>query len=256
MQTCSPDTVAVVPSAQPDRQLIAAVRDRLRDRGDPARAPGMRAYMKSAMPYRGVPAAGQRAIARELFGAHPIGGRAAWRATVLALWREAEYREERYLAIALSGAKPYAAYQDPAELPVYEELIVTGAWWDYVDEVAIRRVGPILRGHRREVTPIMYAWAGDADPWKRRTAIICQVTARTEVDLDLLEHAIAANSADSGFFLRKAIGWALRDLAWHDPDWVRRYVGAHPELSGLSRREALKNIAAENTATTRNTGAE
>ena len=225
-----------------DGALIEAVRDGLARLGDPAKAPGMQAYMKSAMPYRGVPAPGQRRLASEVFRAHPLADRETWRGTVLELWRGAAYREERYLAIALTGARAYARFQDPVELPLYEELIVTGAWWDYVDEVAIRRVGPILRAHRAEVTPLMRAWAGDADPWRRRTAIICQVRAGADTDLDLLEHAIAANTADTGFFLRKAIGWALRDYAWHDPDWVRRYVAAHHGLSGLSRREALKNL--------------
>jgi len=160
----------------------------------------------------------------------------------LALWRDAGYREERYLAVALTGWPRYAGYQDPAVLPLYEELVVTGAWWDYVDEVAIQRIGPILRGHREALTPVIRAWSTDADPWKRRTAVICQVKAKGDTDLALLADCIAANAADRDFFLRKAIGWALRDYAWHDPRWVRGYVAAHPELSALSRREALKNL--------------
>jgi 3-methyladenine DNA glycosylase AlkD len=229
-------------SSSGDAALVAAVRTRLAEAGDPAKAPGMQAYMKSAMPYRGVPAPGQRKLATELFRAHPLPDRATWRGTVLELWRDAAYREERYLAIALTGHKAYAGYQDPGELPLYEELIVSGAWWDYVDEVAIRRIGPMLRAYRRELTPVMRAWSRDTDPWKRRSAVICQVQARGETDVELLRDVIAANAADTGFFLRKAIGWALRDYAWHEPGWVRRYVGEHPELSGLSRREALKNL--------------
>jgi 3-methyladenine DNA glycosylase AlkD len=225
-----------------DTTLITTVRQRLAEAGNPVKAPTMQAYMKSSMPYRGVPAPGQRALASELFKAHPLPDRDTWRATVLELWRAASYREERYLAIALTGIRAYREYQDPGELPLYEELIVTGAWWDYVDEVAIRRVGPILRGHREELTPVLRAWARDADPWKRRTAVICQVGAKADTDLALLDHAIANNTADTNFFLRKAIGWALRDYAWYDPDWVRRYVSAHPDLSGLSRREAIKNL--------------
>src|SRR5882724_823458 len=99
--------------------------------------------------------------------------------------------------------------------------------------------GRSCAAHRAEITPVMRAWATDPDPWRRRTAIICQVRARADTDLDLLDHAIRANAADTGFFLRKAIGWALRDYAWHQPRWVSGYVAAHPELSGLSRREAL-----------------
>jgi 3-methyladenine DNA glycosylase AlkD len=225
-----------------DGSLVETVRRRLAEVGDPAKAPGMQAYMKSAMPYRGVPSPAQKMLAREVFAAHPLPDRVTWRATVLELWREAGYREERYLAIALTGWPAYMRYQDPSELGTYEELVVTGAWWDYVDEVAIRRIGPILRGHREQLTPVMHAWSVDADHWKRRTAIICQIKAKGETDLALLAHCIEANAAERDFFLRKAIGWALRDYAWHDPEWVRRYVATRTELSPLTRREATRNL--------------
>ena len=221
--------------------LVAAVRDGLAGLANPAKAPDMQSYMKSAMPFLGVQKPARTALFREVFGAYPLDP-VAWEATVLALWREAAYREERYAAIDLTGWRGYRSLQTPAVLPLYEELIVTGAWWDFVDEVAIRRVGPILRAYRAELTPVMLAWARDDDPWKRRTSVICQVTAKGETDLALLYACIEANVGDRDFFLRKAIGWALRDYAWHDPAEVRRYVEAHPELSPLSRREALKNV--------------
>jgi 3-methyladenine DNA glycosylase AlkD len=215
----------------------------LAERADPAKAPAMQAYMKSAMPYRGVQSPMQKALARELFGAHPLPDEATWRDTVLALWRDAEYREERYLALALAGYRAYAAYQTPAALKLYEELIVTGAWWDFVDEAAIRGIGPILRAYPHQVRPAMLKWSRDEDMWRRRSAILCQVRAKAETDLELLTACLEPNLADRQFFIRKAIGWALRDYAWTDPAWVRAWVAAHEaELSGPSRREALKNM--------------
>ncbi len=53
---------------------------------------------------------------------------------------QAKFREERYAAIELRGAKRYAAFQSAASVPMYEELVVTGAWWDYVDVIASRRL--------------------------------------------------------------------------------------------------------------------
>ena len=75
--------------------------------------------------------------------------------------------------------------------------------------------------------------------WKRRTAIIAQVT--READAQLLFDCIEPNRADREFFIRKAIGWALRDYSRFDPDGVERYCATH-ELSPLSRREALRNL--------------
>jgi 3-methyladenine DNA glycosylase AlkD len=126
-------------------------------------------------------------------------------------------------------------------LPVPRELIVTGAWWDYVDELA-HRVGDLLSGWPAEVRPVLAAWARGEDRWLRRAAIICQLGARERTDVELLSAAIVASLHDSDFFLRKAIGWALRDYARTGPDWVRFFADGH-ELSPLSRREALKHLS-------------
>jgi 3-methyladenine DNA glycosylase AlkD len=237
-----------VPVAEPleraDAALLGAVRTGLASLADPARAPAMQAYMKSSMPFRGVPSPPRKALAKDLFRTHPLPDFDAWRQTVLALWRGAEYREERYLAIALARHRSYRAYQTPAALPICEELIVTGAWWDFVDEVAVGLLGPILRASPAAVRPLMLAWRADRDLWRRRSAIICQVGAKESTDLDLLTACLEPNLPDREFFIRKAIGWALRDYAWTDPAWVRAWVAAHDgQLSGLSRREALKNVA-------------
>ena len=126
---------------------------------------------------------------------------------------------------------------------MYEDLIVTGAWWDYVDEIAARRVGPILRAAPERVAPVMRAWATDGDLWRRRTAILCQLGAHQAVDRDLLEDCLEPNFSDREFFIRKAIGWALRDFARQDPDWVRGFVDQHADrLSPLSYREATKHL--------------
>jgi 3-methyladenine DNA glycosylase AlkD len=228
--------------AGPDAALLAAVRDGLAAAGDPVKAPGMQAYMKSAMPFRGVQKPRRTTLLRLAFAAHPLADMPTWRATVLALWREAAYREERYAAIDLSGARRYTRWQTPDLLPLYDELVTTGAWWDYVDEVATRRIGPLLRAYPGDLTPVVRRWAADSDAWRRRSAVICQVGSKEATDLGLLADTIDANMADPNFFLRKGIGWALREQAKTDPEWVRRFVVARPQLSPLSRREALKHV--------------
>jgi len=209
---------------------------------DPERAPGMQAYMKSEMPYRGISAPDMRAISKRVFANHPLESCDEWRAAVLELWREAQFREERYAAIELLGDRRHRDCRTPDALPVYEEIITSGAWWDYVDSVA-GHVGNLLRSHPERVRPLMRAWSTDKDMWKRRVSIICQVSFKKDTDRDLLYANIEPNLADRNFFIRKAIGWALRSYAWTDPQEVARYVAAHEaRLSGLSRREALKNV--------------
>ena len=167
-----------------------------------------------------------------------------WQDAALALWRGARFREERYGALAWTGLRPYRPFQTPDVLPLYEEFIVSGAWWDYVDLIAGRRVGPILASHPRPVAALMRRWSRDANLWKRRTAILAQLGFKERTDLDLLYACIEPNLSDREFFIRKAIGWALRQYAWTNPREVARYVRAQGDrLSPLSRREATKNIS-------------
>jgi 3-methyladenine DNA glycosylase AlkD len=203
----------------------------------------MQAYMKSEMPYLGVSAPRIKAACRSAFAAYPFESAEVWRADVLFLWRGAEHREERYAAVALSGHRKAGAFQTLKTLPMYEELIVTGAWWDYVDELAEHRVGPLLAAYPVPMRKKMLAWSRSNNLWKRRTSIICQMFFREATDLPLLFACIEPSLSSKEFFLRKAIGWALRQLAKHNPAVVRRYVREHAAaLSPLSRREAMKHL--------------
>ncbi|MEV4320421.1 DNA alkylation repair protein [Actinocrispum sp. NPDC049592] len=225
-----------------DSALVAAARTGLRELADPVKAPDMQRYMKSDMPYLGVAKPERSGLAKRVFAEFPLADVGGLVDTALELWRAAQFREERYLAVDLTGWKAYGRWQDSSLVPLYEEMIVTGAWWDYVDEVAIRRIGPLLRAERPKLTKLMREWSVDEDPWRRRTSIICQVGAKLDTDTDLLTETIEANIDEKGFFLRKGIGWALREYSKVEPGWVRAFVDAHPGLSPLSRREATKYV--------------
>ena len=222
--------------------LGKAVRAALTEIADPARAPRMRAYMKSEMPFLGVQAAPRRAALKRVFAENRLGHATDWREAVLTLWREAEYREERYAAIDLTGSPLYRDWQRVSAVPMYEELIVTGAWWDLVDELAVHRMGSLLAAYPDVMRPLVLRWAGDADLWKRRTAILCQNAFKSRTDPALLYACIQPSLSDNDFFARKAIGWALREYAKTNPAEVLRYVTS-TGITGLSRREALKNIS-------------
>ncbi len=153
---------------------------------DPARAPGMQAYMKSAMPYLGVSAVPLRRVCRAVFAELSWPGPEAWQADVLAIWRGARFREERYAAIELTGVRAARPFQTLAALPLYEEMIVAGAWWDYVDNIVGQRFWTILQNEGAPMKRAMLGWSTDADMWKRRSAILCQLKGKAETDLELL----------------------------------------------------------------------
>lgn len=223
--------------------LIREVRKQLQSRADPAKAGPMQAYMKSTMPYLGVQTPALRALCRDVFARLVLDQASIWRDTVLALWRGARFREERYAALELTGQRRYRAFQDLQTLPMYEEMITTGAWWDYVDAIAAHRIGYLLGQYPAPIKKTMRVWAKSPDLWKRRSAILCQLRFKKHTDLKFLHDCIEPSITSSEFFLRKAIGWALREYAKTDARAVKRYVRSRErELSPLSKREALKNL--------------
>ena len=158
---------------------------------------------------------------------------------VRTLWDEARFREERYAASALLTTKIGSGRLELA--PLYEHLATTGAWWDHVDDLA-HRIAELHDAHPAETAAIVRRWSTSADSWLRRLAILSQLGRKERVDPALLAELIEPSIADREFFIRKAIGWALRDHARTEPEWVRTFVAAHDELSGLSKREALKHL--------------
>ncbi len=233
----------MVPTTPADEGLVAAIRSALGAVGDPNVAAQQQAYMKSAMPYFGIPSPRLNAELRPLLRDWQPTSRDRWEQTVRALWDQAAHREEWYAAIAVARHRRARGWRDPTTLDLWRHLVTSGAWWDVVDDVATHLVGEVLAAHRSAATPVVDGWATDEDLWLRRTAVICQIGHRGDTDLDLLRHAVEANLDDPSFWLRKAIGWALRQHARTDPDWVRAEVDRLGDrLSGLSRREALKHL--------------
>ena len=220
-------------------ELLAA----LEAAADPERAAGQQAYMKSAMPYLGVTVPAVRKIARAAFRRHPFEHADGWQRCVLTLWRDAAHREVRYAAVELLLLAAYRPWITLERVPLLRELIQTGAWWDYVDAIAANAVGHVLAEQPARGTVMLRRWAVDDDIWLRRSAILAQLKFKDRTDFELLCGCIEPSLGETEFFLRKAIGWALREYSKTDPAAVLRYVDANDDrLSNLSRREALKVI--------------
>jgi 3-methyladenine DNA glycosylase AlkD len=222
--------------------IVERLRADLAAHADPAAAVEMQRYMKSAMPFRGVAKPARERLLKAAVTAFPLADGDELDAVVRELWDGAEYREERYLALSLTGHRRHLPWLAPSWVPLLRHWIVTGGWWDFTDEIASRRIGPLLRAHPDVLRPMVRGWINDPDRWLRRTSVICQLQAGPATDTALLTEAIEANLADPDFFLRKGIGWALRQYVRTDPEWVRAFVADHPGLSPLSRREALRHL--------------
>lgn len=224
--------------------LVQGIRTELAAAADRVRAVGQQAYLKSTMPCHGVPNPTVRMIVRAALRERPELTRDEWKVAIGLLWDTATHREESLAAIEVADAK--RSWAGPDLMDRYEQMAVTGAWWDLVDPLASHLVGDVLRADPEQAERVR-AWAVADDPWLRRVAILAQLKFGRETDTELLSDVIEANLFDTrfgtGFFIRKAIGWALREYARTDPAWVRAFIAEHSEgLSTLSRREALKHL--------------
>jgi 3-methyladenine DNA glycosylase AlkD len=211
--------------------------DRLRAEADPARAVAMRAYMRDQFPFLGISSPRLTALVREM--ALPKPTEDDLRELALFLWAQPE-REFQY--VACGQLRRHVKVCGPDFLAVARELIVTKSWWDTVDTLASHTVGPLVRRHPSLVAT-MDAWIGDQNIWLARTAILHQLGYKDFTDAGRLFRYCAARAEHPDFFIRKAIGWALREYTKTDPAAVRKFVRAHESvLSGLSKREALRKV--------------
>jgi 3-methyladenine DNA glycosylase AlkD len=236
-----------VVSGTGDRRYISAIRKALKDAAVPTDAKPMQAYMKSDLPFCGVKKPLRAKCSKRVIGARPLESYEAWRDTATTLFRHAKRREERYCALDLVGHRHYREYRDRwTSFSMYEEFIVTGAWWDLVDECAVQHVGRLMAVHNARCTKKMRRWMVSRDMWRRRTSIICQLKLKADTDESLLFDAIVASADSDEFFLRKGIGWALREYAKIEPERVIRFVKKHRKrLSSLSKKEALRRLVAQ-----------
>jgi 3-methyladenine DNA glycosylase AlkD len=219
--------------------VVDFVQTRLREAAEPDEAPAMQAYMKSSTPFLGVKSPARKAIVKDLKNRFDPDDAAQVVTWSRALW-ELPHREEKYMAIALARAWPNRIVR--ASLPHYEHLVRTGAWWDYVDDIAANLVGAVWRKDPGFGT-VMDGWIEDEHLWIRRTAILGQLKHKEKTDERRLFRYCLQCADETDFFIRKAIGWALRQYAWVEPSRVRDFLELHRDRwSGLTFREAAKHL--------------
>jgi 3-methyladenine DNA glycosylase AlkD len=204
---------------------------------DPVRAAAMAAYMRDQFPFLGLPAPRQRELSRQVLAGMPVPAEDDLRAVALACWALPE-REYQYFACGY--LRRHVKVCAPDFLGTVQELLTTKPWWDTVDALASNVAGPLVLRHP-ELVPTLDDWITGNDLWLIRAALIHQLTFKQRTDAPRLFGYCRLRAEHPDFFVRKAIGWALRQYAKTDPEAVRRFVADTP-LSPLSRREALKNL--------------
>jgi len=202
------------------------------------KASQMKRYLKNQFEFFGISAPLRREITRNFLRKENLPPVGSIQDITSELWGKPE-REFQHFAVELSTK--YLKYFEPSFIYHFEYLITTKSWWDTVDFIAPNLVGKHFASHPELTIPISNNWANSDNMWLQRASIIFQLKYKTKTNQPLLFKYITMLSNSKEFFIRKAIGWALREYSKTDPQTVIEFVNSH-DLSGLSRREALKRI--------------
>jgi 3-methyladenine DNA glycosylase AlkD len=239
-----PTSAGPGPDAADAASLAADIEQRLREAGNPDRAVAERAYLKSGMEFAGVGLPGLRAIVRALLPRRPTMARGSLLAVVTELWARPLF-ECRLAASMLLG--DHAEALIPADAALLERLIRQAGTWALVDELAPVVMGGLVERYP-ELTAVLDRWAADEDFWVRRAALLSLLRPlrRGEGDFDRFARYAGMMLTEREFFIRKAIGWVLRDTGRRRPGlvaaWLEPRIG---QVSGVTLREAVKPLPPE-----------
>lgn len=209
------------------------------DHADSAAAVQMCNYLKGNFPFYGLASPLRRQLQRKFYAGYGYPPADQLNEIIQYTWN-ADQREWQYTGMEL--ALRFCRKPDGNMLQLAEYMITHKSWWDSVDMVAANIAGAVFMEYPELIEPNTGRWISSGNIWLMRSALLFQLKYKKATNEELLFSYIQKCSASREFFLRKAIGWVLREYSKTAPDIVRTFVDSHA-LSPLSRKEALKVIS-------------
>jgi 3-methyladenine DNA glycosylase AlkD len=224
--------------------LVVALEQQLRAAGSPERAAKEQAYLKSSLEHFGTSVPAIRSVAVRLRRDRPDLGHDDVIRLAEALW-SAPVHERRMLAVEVLDQ--FAGRLSPADLGLVERLVRQARTWALVDGLAVDVAGGLVLGAPADpvVSATLDRWAADEDFWVRRLALLAELkTLRAGGDFARFARHADAMLEEKEFFVRKAIGWVLRETARTRPDEVVAWLAPRASrASGVTLREAVKPLS-------------
>ncbi|HEX4839435.1 MAG TPA: DNA alkylation repair protein [Rhabdochlamydiaceae bacterium] len=210
-----------------------------KDAANPELASRQSAYMRNLFPFLGITKPQRELLEKGIFKTTNIQDLASLEKLLLKLWKQ-DHREFHYTALCL--AQRHRKLLTPKILPTLEKMIRTNSWWDTVDTLAPNLVGHLVKTHP-ELAKLMDQWIEDPYLWIRRAALLHQLRWKEMTDEEILFKYCQKTMHEKEFFIRKAIGWVLREYSKTNPRSVKKFIAKHQSsLSPLSIREGSKYI--------------
>lgn len=215
-----------------------ALRIHFETHANPLLADRMSRYMLGKFGFFGIQSPLRKQLSASFIAANGLPDPADFEGVVKQVWAMPQ-RELQYTIMEMASRKAflYAEHQ----IHLFEYMILQKSWWDTVDYIAANLVGSWLRKNPGKTTEVTAAFMNSGNMWLMRTVLLFQLKYRKETNEALLFETITALKTSPEFFIRKAIGWSLREYSKTNPEAVIRFV-ENNTLSGLSKREALKII--------------
>ena len=217
---------------------VESLKAELAPHADPEYASQMKAYLRNQFEFLGMKSQFRNELFKEYFAENGLPEFLLLGPTVDELY-SLEHREFHYFAIEL--AKRFRKKWTAETVKLFESMAVRRSWWDTVDYIKSACLKDYFRMFPEGRYEITDRWIRSGNIWLQRLSVIFQLGYRADTDTRLLKRNIGRLKGSDEFFVQKAIGWALRDYARTDPDFVRDFVEAN-ELKPLSRREAMKHL--------------
>jgi len=219
-------------------QYLQETQTAFKKHSNPAIAQKMKAYMRNQFEYIGMKSELRNITQREIIQKLGVPENEQLEEIVRALWVLPE-REYQYFALELLERRIMKA--SPEIIHLLESLILSKSWWDTIDGISPSLVGTLFRNYPELIIPVTNKWMASGNIWLQRSCILFQLKYKGDMDLDLLYKFIEQLKDSKEFFIKKSIGWILRQYSKYNPDEVRRYVES-TDLQPLSVREALKYV--------------
>jgi 3-methyladenine DNA glycosylase AlkD len=217
-------------------EYIVPLKELYESYADPEVAEYMKKYMKDRSDFFGIKSPLRRELTKIHYQRYGLIPDDRKEEIVKWCW-QAPQREYQYFAMEALGKNIKKANTGIIEL--FEFMIVNKSWWDTVDYIASSLVGNHFLIYPDLINEFTSKWMASENMWLQRVCILFQLKYKTKTDTDLLTGFILKLKDSKEFFIRKAIGWALREYSKTDPEFVKKFVTTH-KLTGLSEREALK----------------
>jgi 3-methyladenine DNA glycosylase AlkD len=220
---------------------IKPVYDAFTKQSNKKNAIGMKAYMLHQFNFFGIKTPLRDSIVKAHIKSHPLQDMNEIESIVIALWQMPN-RELAYFAIDVFAANK--KLWTPASIQLIEYCISSKSWWETVDGIASEWLGPYFKLFPEQILPITHKWNHSENIWLQRSSLLFQKSYKNETDTTLLSTYILHLKDSKEFFIKKAIGWVLREYSKTNAEWVIHFVATN-SLSALSKKEALKRIHAK-----------